>query len=195
VRWIVEVVLDVHAARHRGVDADELQGGSHAEAVEEAGTERRGVGLDLGSEPVVQVEVVGELVAVVRALAVGGLVVADGWEEGHTVEDVPIGFVEARVPLIILVARAGGVLVAEGDVVPGGDDEPHAARVDRSLERLRDQQLAAAVEASVDDPDAEVADHSEGDGNRRVAARKRPKAVVVVAAGPDQGGLLHASVV
>ena len=51
-------------------------------------------------------EVVRELVAVVRALAVARVVVADGREEGDAVEDVPIRLVEAGVPLVVLVARA-----------------------------------------------------------------------------------------
>ena len=164
------------------------------EAVEQPGTQRGGPALDLGTEPVVQEEVVGQLVAVVRALAVARVVVADGREERDAVEDVSIRLVKAGVPLVVLVARACGVLMAEVDVVPGRDDQPHPARADRSLQRTRDRQLPGAVGASVHDADAEVAEHGEGDGHRRVGRRERPEAIVVPAAPGDQRCLLDAPV-
>ena len=142
----------------------------------------------------VEEQVVGELVAVVRALAVAGVVVADGREERDTVEGVAVGLVEARVPLVVLVAGARGVLVAEVDVVAGGDHQPDVARVDRPLERTRDEQLAGAVEAPVDDPDPEVAEHGEADGRVRLDRRERPEAVVVPTAGLHQRRLLDAPV-
>ena len=117
-------------------------------------------------------------------------------KNGHPVEGVAIGLVEARVPLVVLVARAGGVLVAEVDVVAGGEHQPDVARVDGPLERTGDEQLADAVETPVDDPDPEVAEHGERDrGAVVVDRRERAEAVVVAAARRDQRGLLDAPVV
>ena len=194
VRGIVEVVLDVHAGRDRRVDADELHVRADLEAIEEAGAERRRSGLDLGAEAMIEEEVVDELVAIVRALAVAGVVVADGREERDAVEDVPIRLVEARVPLVVLVARAGGVLVPEVDVVACRDHEPHVARVDRALQRACELQLPDAVEAAVEDPDAEVAEHGERHRRGGVGRRERAEAVVVPAARADQRRLLDAPV-
>ena len=194
-RRVVEVVLDVHAARDRRVDADELEVRADLEAVEEPGPDRRPARLDLRPEAQVEEQVVGELVAVVGALAVARVVVADGREERDAVDHVAVRLEEARVPLVVLVARAGRVLVAEVDVVAGRDDEPHAVLADRALERARDHQLAAALEPAVDDPDAEVAEHRERDRGVRAGRRERAEAVVVAAAGPHQRGLLDVPVV
>ena len=57
--------------------------------------------------------------------------------------------------------------MAEIDVVAGREHEPDASRVERPLERAGEQELAGAVEAPVDDADAEVAEHGEGDRGPR----------------------------
>ena len=82
------------------VEADQLEVAAVLQPVEQARLDRRAVAVAV--EALVEVEVVLQLLAVVAALGVGGVVVADRREDRHPGEGVAVGLEEAGVPVVVL---------------------------------------------------------------------------------------------
>ena len=112
------------------VDADELEVAAVGQPVEEPGLDRRTAALAV--EPLPQVEVVLQLRAVVAALGVGGVVVADRREERHAGQGVAVGLEEARVPVVVLASAlvVDPALLPLVDVVAQRHHEPDVALLD-----------------------------------------------------------------
>ena len=125
----------------RGIDADELDVGRRLELVEQAGAERRASGRFLAGEPLAQVHVVHDLVAIVVLLGLLRVVVADRRADRNPIQHVAIRLEVGEEPVVVFVARVPGPqqeALLRVDVVAGGDDEPRVVQIDRVHERLRD---------------------------------------------------------
>ena len=92
-------------------------------------------------------EVVADLLPVVAGLSVGAVVVAHGRVHRDPRQHVPVGLVEARVPVVVLAAalRADHPALAAIDVVAHPDDQPHVVPLDQTVEDRGHAQLPAAA--------------------------------------------------
>ena len=156
----------------RRIEADELDVGRDAEAVEQARPHRGAARGLFAGQPRRQVEVVHHLAAVVAFLGLAGVVVADRRAHRHPVDRVAVGLKEREEPVVVFVA---GILGPEQeslrrvDVVAGRQDQAHVLGVDGALQRQPDLALPFDRRRRPADARAEVADHRERERRRRAA--------------------------
>ena len=145
-------------------------------------------GPDARQEPLVGVEVVADLLPVVAGLGVGAVVVADGRVHGDPREHVPVGLVEARVPVVVLAAalRTDHPALAAVDVVAHADHQPDVVLVDEPVEHLGHARLPAAALRVRHHPHAVVTEDDEVQRRVRAGLGVRPERGVVRAAGRSQ---------
>src|SRR5215203_1137741 len=101
-RRLEEAVALLLLAVERGVEAGEFQAGAVSQPIEQSRHDGRR--LEATVEPLADVEVVLHLCAVIAALGVGAVVIADGREDRRARDSEPVGLEEAGVPIVVLSA-------------------------------------------------------------------------------------------
>ena len=119
----------------------------------------------VAGDPLAQIEVVHQLLAVVVVLGLVGIVVADAGIGRDAVDDVAIRLKEREEPVVVFVAGIGADRQTKQpgagvDVVSRRDDEPHLVRREHGIHRRGHGPLPACGRL-FPDAGAIVAEHHE----------------------------------